>query len=111
MPALTIEQIADGVTEILNARAHGAQRAQREAESLRVAESQRADEAARAAQITAIRGEFAHLCDRERTLKAEIDFKFEKLGPLQRELNILGSRHSHLLAERARMQQHYPFLK
>ena len=110
-PAIDFDQIADGVTAVLNERAHGAQRAQHEAEALRAAEAQRQDEAARGQQIAAIRGEFAHLCDREQSLKMEIDTKFGTLQPLQRELSVMGAQHSHLLAERARMQQQYPFLK
>ena len=110
-PTIDFDQIADGVTAVLDARAHGAQRARLEAESQRVAEAQRADEAARAQQIVAVRENFARLCDREQTLKAEIDTKLATIQSVQRELPALGALHSHLLAERARMQQQHPFLK
>jgi chromosome condensin MukBEF ATPase and DNA-binding subunit MukB len=110
-PQIDFNEIADGVTAVLNERAHGAQRAQHEAEALRAAEARRQDEAARAQQIASVRADFARLCDRERSLKAEIDTKFAALQPLQRELSVLGAQHSHLLAERARMQRQYPFLK
>jgi hypothetical protein len=108
---IDFNEIADGVTAVLNARAHGAQCAQHEAEALRAAEAQRQDEAARAQQTANVRADFARLCDRERSLKAEIDTKFATLQPIQRDLSVLGAQHSHLLAERARMQQQYPFLK
>jgi len=110
-PTIDFDQIADGVTAVLNERAQRAHELQREADARHEAEAHRQSEAARAQQIATIRGEFAKLCDRERSLKVEIDTKFATLQPLQRELSVLGAQHSHLLAERARMLQSYPFLK
>jgi chromosome condensin MukBEF ATPase and DNA-binding subunit MukB len=110
-PTIDFDQIADGVTAVLERRAHGAQAAQREAEALRVADAQRQAEAVRAQQIANIRGEFVRLCDRERSLKVEIDTKRLSLESLQREISTLGVLHSHVLTERARMQQQHPFLK
>ncbi len=108
---IDFNEIADGVTAVLNERAHGAQRAQHEAEALRAAEAQRQDEAARGQQIAAIRGEFARLCVLQESLKAEIDTKRETQTTLARELPVLGAQLSALLAQLGRMREQHPFLK
>jgi chromosome condensin MukBEF ATPase and DNA-binding subunit MukB len=110
-PTIDFDQIADGVTAVLNARAQRAQADQQTTERLDRDRAQYESHLARVQQIAAIRGEFAQLCNHELSLKVEIDTKFATLQPLQRELSVLGAQHSHLLGERARMQQQYPFLK
>jgi chromosome segregation ATPase len=110
-PTIDFNEIADGMTAILNERAQRAQTAQEQAERDATLRGQREADAARAAQIANIRGEFTRLCDRERYLKSEIDTKRLSLEALQRELPALGAQHNVLLAERARLLQSYPFLK
>ncbi len=99
------------MTAVLNERAHGAQRAQREAEAIRAAEAQRESEAARASQIATIRSEFARLSATEKAVKAEIDQKFGQYQPLAHDLSRLSVQHNALLSQLARMREQHPFLK
>ncbi len=111
MPTPTIEQIADGVTAVLNQRAHEAQLAQREAEVRRVGEAQREAERAARAQRAVVCAEFERLSALEKRLKAEIETKRATLEKLTRELPTLGDRFSAVLSELGRMQARYDFLK
>jgi chromosome segregation ATPase len=110
-PTIDFDQIADGVTAVLNACAHGAQRVQLEAEAQRVAEAQRESEAARAQQIANIRGEFTRISAMEKAVKAEIDQKFGQYQPLAHDLSRLSAEHNQLLSQLARMREQHPFLK
>jgi chromosome segregation ATPase len=111
MSTPTIEEIASGVADVLNARAQGAQVAQREAERLANEQAQRDSEAARAQQIANIRGEFTRLCAQERELKSEIDQKFGQYQPLAHDLSRLSAQHNALLSQLAQMREQHPFLK
>jgi len=110
-PAIDFNEIADGVTAILNARAHGAQVAQREADRESTIRTQRESDAARAAQIANIRGEFARLSATEKAVKAEIDQKFGQYQPLAHDLSRLSAEHNTLLSQLAWMCEQHPFLK
>src|SRR5260370_2284149 len=110
-PTIDFKEVADGVTAILNARAHEAQLAQRDAERLANEQAQRESDAARAHQIANIRAEFARLCTLQVSLTAEIETKSETQPALSRELPILGAQLSALLAQLGRMREQHPFLK
>ena len=110
-PAIDFNEVADGVTAVLNERAQRAHELQREADARHEAEAQRQAEAARAQQIANIRGEFTRLSAMEKAVKAEIDQKFGQYQPLAHDLSRLSAEHNGLLSQLARMREQHPFLK
>jgi len=113
-PTIDFNEIADGVTAVLNERAHGAQRAQREAEALRVAEAQRADEAAKEAQKREIENQWSAINTRLSDVIARRAASIET-GSLHRiapELwPTLESEYTNIMRERSNLQARFPWLK
>jgi hypothetical protein len=101
-PTIDLAEVATSVTEILNARAHEAQSAQRDAERLAAIRAQReADEAAERARIqreTALR-QLAIIENTERGVKCDLDAKTKQYATLGKEINALSVRHNLLLAQ------------
>jgi Fic family protein len=110
-PTIDFNEIADGVTAVLNARAHEAQLAQREADRTATMRAQQESELAARAQHVAICAEFTRLSALEHSLKTEIETKRATLGTITRELPVLGAQHNALLSELQKMRQRYTFLK
>jgi predicted nucleic acid-binding Zn-ribbon protein len=108
---IDFNEIADGVTDILNARASRAQAAQCESDRLAREQVQRGAEQAAKAQRAAIVAEFARLGALQQSVKTEIEEKRAAHTALTRELPVLSQRLSATLAELATMRARYPFLK
>lgn len=110
-PTIDLNQIADGVTAVLNARAHEARAQQRDAERLATEQAQREAERAARAQRATVCAEFERLSALQQSLKTELETKRANLEKIIRELPVLGERFSALLGELGRMQARYDFLK